>query len=250
MLEGYPYLCEFRAIEFESGVTQSDAVTVDAQTTMTNLNLFVKEKLSLVSESEETWMVDWRPHVVCSDAAYVPLEISKKLDIPSAIVSNFTFDEIYEALVHSKDNMQLVDLCKSLYSNADLLLRLPGFINIPSFTERPQKIIDLPLVVRKSRILREDVRRILNVSFDAKIVLITFGGHELSKMGRTWEPADILPAGWTGVVISPGNKLKLDDLPSPTGSRPTEDGRLIVVRSEDWYMPDLINASDVVLSKW
>lgn len=151
------------------------------------------------------------------------------------------FLEIYSAMVTSDLEMQLVTECIEMYKGASTLIRLPGFINIPSFSHRPSHIKDVALVVRKSRLQQDHVRSRLGISKDAKFVLISFGGHELFKTSQEggWTEELVLPPGWIGVVIGPGKQFE-----SKQGSR------LLSARSEDWYMPDLINACNVVLSKW
>lgn len=136
---------------------------------------------------------------------------------------------------------ELVQQCITMYQGATKLIRLPGFIRIPSFQDRPDFITDIPLVVRKARMSPIQVRHQLGIEPTDKFVLISFGGHELFQTSQEggWTEERVLPSGWIGVVIGPGRQYQ-----SIQGSR------LLSARSEDWYMPDLINACQVVLSKW
>jgi L-arabinokinase len=59
------------------------------------------------------------------------------------------------------------------YSTARLLLRLPGYSPMPAFGN----VVDVPLVTRKARRSRAEVRAGLGVSDDAKLVLYQFGGQ-------------------------------------------------------------------------
>ena len=151
--------------------------------------------------------------------------------------------EIFDGISTHAHHKELIKETIEMYKYSKWLIRLPGYINMPSFTERPEKIIQVPLVVRKARRSSESVRSELGLSERTKVLLITFGGHELSKLSEQWDMSDILPDGWVGVIIGPG---KTDW----RGITEKSDNKLLCVASEDWFLPDLIQASDVVLSKW
>jgi hypothetical protein len=87
-----PTNCIYRHASFESGVDQFDAVTVDIQTTLTNLADFHLNKLSKAMKEEEVWIKNWKPDFIVSDAAYVPIHVSAKLGIDCITCTNFTFD--------------------------------------------------------------------------------------------------------------------------------------------------------------
>lgn len=64
---------------------------------------------------------------------------ASKVGIPAVISSNFTFDEVYMGLCEGddldEDIRQMVQQVIIDYRNADLLIRLPGAIRIPSFDD-------------------------------------------------------------------------------------------------------------------
>lgn len=120
-----------------------------------------------------------------------------------------------------------------MYCDTDFLIRIPGYISIPAFEECPSNVVDVPLVVRKHKCSRGDVRREFDIPPDARCVLITFGGFDLPS--TTWTADDILPEGWYGFVAGPFADQDVT-------------GRLRKFDS-GFYMPDLINACDVVLGK-
>ncbi len=67
---------------------------------------------------------------------------------------NFVADFVYSAYVVAQPEMQhfIWDIAAD-YAQATLLLRLPGYSPMPAF---PQ-VVDVPLVVRKARLTREQV---------------------------------------------------------------------------------------------
>jgi hypothetical protein len=164
------------------------------------------------------------------------------LDLLLAIADDI---EIYSGITSTEQQRKLVDACREMYKHSSWLIRLPGSINIPSFTARPDRIIDVPLVVRKARRSAESVRLQLGIAASDKVVLITFGGFEFSKLSAGWDLNGLLPPQWVGVLIGPGKT----DWTSITESATTLN-KFICIASEDWFLPDLMQASDVVLSKW
>ena len=116
--------------------------------------------------------------------------------------------------------------CQKLYTHATHLVRLPGSIPIPSFLNRPQKIIDVSLVVRQAKQSPARIRQQLDIPTDAKCVLITFGGFDLQGTDFELWTKDRLPTDWFGIVACPKSTYLSTD-------------RLRFLKSEDWYMPGM-----------
>mmetsp|Transcript_46420 Transcript_46420/g.148914 ORF Transcript_46420/g.148914 Transcript_46420/m.148914 type:complete len:99 (-) Transcript_46420:40-336(-) len=65
---------------------------------------------------------------------------------------------------------------------------------MPSFRD----VQDVPLVVRRARRTRSEVRAALGLEPSRRVVLYQFGGQDAS-----WKlPEDALPAGWTCLIAS------------------------------------------------
>ncbi|KAJ3208743.1 hypothetical protein HK099_008652 [Clydaea vesicula] len=239
LLRHFPDTCTLRPASLDPGVVQSDAVTVDKAETLKELRAFMLS-IKELETAETEYILNLKPDIICLDASFLPAKIAQNLNIPSILISNFTFDAIYDAIVETEEDKKLVKSTVNLYNYTTKLLRLPGYINIPGFVERPRKILDVPLIVRKSRLTKEEVRNKLNISLETKICLISFGGnslyHTFKNGGFTEEMC--LPDGWIGIIVAPGKQVKNG-----------VSSRLITIANEEWYFPDLINASDVVLSK-
>ncbi|KAI8818969.1 uncharacterized protein EV422DRAFT_536119 [Fimicolochytrium jonesii] len=233
LLEEY-LSCTLRSIAtLDPGVVQRDPVTVDVDETMRQLELFL-ESAETVKEQEAVWMENERLDVVCLDAPFLPAVVAKQVGIPSVMITNFTFDAIFSAIGTTDHHKRLVQQCAEMYADADYLLRMPGHIPIPSFQDRPSQTIELPLIVRKARMPPAQVRRTLDIPPSAPCVLITFGGFEIG--GDALTAVQVLPDGWYGLVACPFAGVDAS-------------GRLRRIRTEKWYMPDLLNAADVVLGK-
>ncbi|KAJ3030881.1 hypothetical protein HDV00_008626 [Rhizophlyctis rosea] len=212
-----------------------------------------------IIEYESRWMKeDYKPDVVCLDAAFLPAFVAKvyleykfflsstlltnliqKVRIPSVVVSNFSFDAIFDAIARNPEEKALATKCRDMYLSTQYLIRLPGYIHFPAFNASisPEShIVDVPLVVRHHRRSRKDMRAELNIPTDINCALITFGGFELVGPGKAWTAETVLPENWYGIIAGPFGEG-------------TAKGRLRWVPGEKYHLPDLVNAVDVVVGK-
>jgi L-arabinokinase len=235
----FPELLEVREAYLDVGVVQADAISVDSRDTMARLKEFMADASEKI-EQEANWLRSKGVKLVLADASFVPCAAAKRAGVPSAFVSNFTWDSILEVYKdkEGKDDA-LVKRVFELCREANYLLRMPGWIDVPAFPDPDNnpRIFDTTLVVRRHRRSREEVRRSLGLSVDDKVLLISFGGHFLAEPG--WADRNFLPPGWVGLICGPGAR----QMHSNSGTR------LANVPMSEAYVPDLANASDVVLGK-
>lgn len=180
------------------------------------------------------------------------------------ICSNFTFDEVYLGLCESdeldNDIHQMVQQIVNDYRCADLLIRLPGAIRIPSFDDTTgivptintststiapiqnssiiRHIIDVPLVFRKCHLPRELVLEQLGIPKEvyttSKVLLLSFGGQLLGNDDSLMKQQH-LPPNWICIVCAAPDNVEMP----PSFYRAPKDA----------YVPDLTNACDVLLGK-
>ncbi|KAL2915062.1 hypothetical protein HK105_205385 [Polyrhizophydium stewartii] len=156
--------------------------------------------------------------------------------VPSVLVSNFSFDTILDAL--DGPDPEVVAAFRNLYAHVSLLLKLPGNVGMDRWERSGSTPVEpMPLVARTCRRSRDDVRRELHLPLDAKCLLITFGGFQMATDKVGIDAATALPDGWLGIVVS------AQDLEC------TPPDRFRIVPPNSLFMPDVINASDVVLGK-
>ncbi|KAF9101579.1 hypothetical protein BGX27_011407 [Mortierella sp. AM989] len=86
---------------------------------------------------EVSWLAQVGVDCVLADAPFLPCAAASAYGIPAILITNFTFDEVYRYLQEGddldKDVVACADAALEDYKKASLLLRLPGFIDIPSF---------------------------------------------------------------------------------------------------------------------
>ncbi|GJE96266.1 hypothetical protein PsYK624_124600 [Phanerochaete sordida] len=159
----------YRNANIDPVIVQPLAYRVDRVKSIEVLKDFL-DKTPQKIEDEAQWLRVIGADCVLSDAAFLGCAAANAAGIPSALVTNFTFDSVYSYLstliVDETDtNDQLVNslnahlalhpplppdvpllrnevepLVEHLWAGyrcADLLLRLPGAIPIPSFAEQP-----------------------------------------------------------------------------------------------------------------
>ncbi|XP_057806534.1 L-arabinokinase-like isoform X2 [Salvia miltiorrhiza] len=113
------------------------------------------------------------------------------------------------------------------YSHCDFVIRLPGYCPMPAFRDA----VDVPLVVRRLRRSRAEVRKELGIGEDTKVLIYNFGGQPAGwKLQKNY-----LPDGWICLVCGAS---EVQELPEN-----------FMKLSKDVYTPDFIAASDCMLGK-
>ncbi|KAH7907611.1 hypothetical protein BJ138DRAFT_1014196 [Hygrophoropsis aurantiaca] len=156
----------YRYAEIDPVIVQPIAYGVDRRKSIEVLESFLNCK-DILLEQERAWLVKIRADCVLSDAAFLGCLAANSAGLPSALITNFTFDAVYSYLSTSYTDhgnsppgedvssslsvAQLVPdepipdeeitcLVQEIYNGyrcADLLVRLPGCIPIPSFVSFP-----------------------------------------------------------------------------------------------------------------
>ncbi|KAI0768005.1 hypothetical protein BD413DRAFT_479847 [Trametes elegans] len=160
----------YRNANIDPVIVQPLAYRVDRQKSVEVLERFLTDKDRKVAE-ESQWLRSIRADCVLSDAAFLGCLSANEAGIPSVLITNFSFDSVYSFLStpfvdeppqpqlasdglhhhHAKpeDELEpdipisleelapLVDQIHTGYRCADLLLRLPGAIPLPSFALHP-----------------------------------------------------------------------------------------------------------------
>ncbi len=220
--------------ECDTGVVQIDSLHPDIPATIARASEFYSD-LPTRAAHEAALLRERHVSLVVSDAPPLACAAAAAAGIPSVVVSNFTWDWIYEG--YSTEFALapgLVETIRDAYSRAAAGWRLPmygGFRTVPN-------VSDVPFVARHARHPREDVRRALDLPLDSPIVLVSFGGYGI-------EGLDLLQLDCLDRYV-----VVLTDEPRdsqvPDGVRIVPDAR--IYESGRRY-EDLVAAVDVVLSK-
>lgn len=215
-----------RIHRLDVGVCQADSLEMDLDATLTACRQLQDQAENLLRDEVASLRRD-AVDLVVTDVAALPCLAASRADIPAVILSNFTWDWIYEGFLASHPGFApTIRWQHQAYRQATRVLRLP--FAPPMDFGCP--IQDLPLVARHGSRPPEDLRRRLSIPPGQKLGLLSFGGFGL--LG-----ADLQTVGdlrdWT-FLAEPDLAGQADNIhPLPTG----------------WSYPDLVNAADAILTK-
>lgn len=158
-----------RNAPIDSGVVQSDAVTMDPAKTLKRLREIQGSAPQLI-EREARFVADHRFDLILADIPYLAPAIGRASSVPVVSMGNFGWDFIYREL--GAEFTPYADWIRGLYGESELLLRLPFHEEMVAFPRR----IDVDLVGGRPAISRAGVIERLNLDVDVPAYLITFGG--------------------------------------------------------------------------
>jgi L-arabinokinase len=220
--------------ECDTGVVQIDSLHPDIPATIARASGFYRE-LPARTARETALLREHQVSLVISDAPPLACAAAAAAGIPSVVVSNFTWDWIYEGYsTEVAVAPGLIDTIQEAYSRAVAGWRLPrhgGFATVPG-------VRDVPFVARHARHPRDDVRQALGLPRDVPIVLVSFGGYGIERLDLSR-----LDCRDRFVVLLTADR--------PMG--PVPDGVTILPEARIYESgrryEDLVGAVDVVLSK-
>ena len=167
--------------------------------------------------------------VILCDIAPMGIEVGKTLGIPSVLIENFTWDWIYERYVIKDERFKVhIEYLNKLFDAADFHIQ-----TIPVCNPKHVDITVRP-VSRKPRTLPEKVRSELVIPETVPMVMITMGGipQHFDIMETLRKHPEYC------FVISGGGESFIRD-----------NNVIVLPYHSDYYHPDLIHASNVVVGK-
>ena len=218
----------------DTGIVQIDSLHLDAAATIAQADAFHRT-LGARAEAEAALLREHGVRFVVADAPPLGCAAAARAGIPSVVVSNFTWDWIYEYYAeHLAAAPELIPAIQGAYREAAAAWRLPMHGGFATF----ETIVDMPFVARHGRSgrPRSDVLASLGIPADRPVVLVSFGGYGVDDLPS----AGLDCSDWTVVF---------------TGATPARrDGRVVTVDERElyaagWRYEDLVRAVDVVLTK-
>jgi hypothetical protein len=228
-LEPHRSFLAIRSKRNDVGLIQKDGLSIDFAASSAALAVHL-ETFDRGADDEADFLTKARIDLVLSDVPALPFLAAARAGVPSIGVSNFGWDFIYRAYA-ARDPIfrAAVARFERAYGEASLLYRLPFATPMDAFSHAE----DVPLVVRRSRRSRADVRRDLGFDEDPRpMVLICFGGLGLSALDE-------------GALFAERSMIILAFGPDPSRSR----DHVRFVGNDEFYFPDLVNVADVIVSK-
>lgn len=214
-----------RGLEF--GVLQSDSLLMQEEQTLLACRALL-ESAERVIGAEAASLNKERVGLVVADIPFLAFSAAARAGLPSAGISNFTWDWIYEGFAETIPGFgDVVEGVRRHYAAGELFLRLPFHGNCPPMRE----VEDIPLVARLPRSSREEVRAMLGIPSGRKVALLSFGGFGLAKFDAA--PLERIK-GWyfLGEPGLGGNRSNVREIPFG-----------------QFHYPDLVRCADVVVTK-
>jgi hypothetical protein len=208
---------EVQPCEADTGIVQIDSLRPDEDRTVQEAARFYADFDRRVAE-EAGIMRRLGADIVVGDIPPLTFAAADRAALPAVAAGNFTWDWIY-AGYSGFDGLtpDVLSIVRRAYSRAAMALRLPlhgGFEPMMSVVR------DVPLIARRSARDRAEVRRALGCPGDRPVALLSFGAYGVEL------PIDRVAQSKRLTVISAIRE-------PPPGFR----------------YPDLVAASDVVISK-
>jgi L-arabinokinase len=184
-------------------------------------------------ESERRFLANTGCAALVADIPALPLRVAADLGLPAVGLSNFSWDWLLQPLLEGSAASGALSLLASDYACGTCHLQLPfGPESSPFPLSEP-----VPLVCRRARLDRSDVRRRLGLPLreGRPLVMVCPGG---------WA-AD----GWPPIEVRDGQAMRLltiGDLPVSSA------GPILALPHElpsGLGFPDLVNAADLLLAK-
>ena len=161
---------QFRSQYFDVGMVQIDAIRVDVDSTLQQLQIIYSQRETLL-ERECAFLRKNRVRLVVSDIPALPIEAAALCGIPSIAVSNFGWDWIYAPFVSRNEEWKrVIEKIEAGYAKADLLLRLPFCEEMRAFP----RAIDISLVASAGRDRRSEIAGRTGCPEDRSWVLLGF----------------------------------------------------------------------------
>ena len=205
----------FEPFEADTGMTQTDSLTIDLADTAKRAARFYRD-VDRLADQEAAWLRTAGVRLVLGDIPPIAFAAAARAGVPSLAIGNFTWDWIYEGDSAFEQNAPgVIQTVRDAYSLCTRALRLPmhgGFASIAD-------VVDIPMIGRRSTGDRVTARRIMNVPDDRLFVLVSFSGGLDVPLERIARDAAL-------TILSPPAAL-----PPPL------------------EYPDLVAAADVVISK-
>ena len=219
----------------DTGVVQIDSLRLDEAATVRHAAEFYKSMSKLVFD-EARILRGHDVDLVITDAPPLACAAAASAGVPSIVLSNFTWDWIYEGYeaTFGSDAPHVLPMIREAYASAAEGWRLPlhgGFATVP-------RVTDLPYVARHARHSKSSVLAALGIPADRPVALSSFGGYGI----RDFDPArlDCLRR-WT-VIITGRDRLSA----LPPGLVFIDEARIY---EAGLRYEDLVAAVDVVVTK-
>lgn len=260
---------DVQPFEADTGIVQIDSLRIDEDATARRAAAFYRDFDRRIS-AEATLLERTRASIVVGDIPPLAFAAAARADVPSVAIGNFTWDWIYRSYpAFERLAPDVLPLIAHAYKSTSLALRLPLHGGFDSMAE---VLRDIPFIARQSRRNRMETRRLLGITGDRPVVLVSFGGYGLDLPLRQADanrltvlapPADLpgdikyedLVAAADVVVSKPGYGIVSECIANQTPLLYTSRGRFVEYDVFVAQMPHMLRCryipqEDLLAGRW
>jgi hypothetical protein len=209
----------------EAGLVHADSITIDRRASLQACAEFQTDEQRV--EREAAFLRERGVRLVVSDAAALPLLAAERAGIPSALVCNFTWADIYRPFAEELGSFgETVAELERAYQRATVAYVTELCLDMPYL----ERVLRVPLIARRGARRRGALAQTFGLDADALWLLYYPGAFGLS-------------VDFTALESVPGLRI-LAFSPLEGGPR-----NLTVIDRDRFPHPDLVASVDVVVSK-
>lgn len=219
----------FRDKVNDVGFIQRDGINIDFRASAREVAENLRALEARIAE-EAAFLAEARVDLVVADIPALAIAAARRAGVPAMAVGSFGWDFIYAE--HSARDPIFGEAARrfaELYAGTRRLFRLPYATPMDAFPHREE----VPFLVRPARRAPADVRSALGFDGDPRpLVLVSFGG--------------LGPCALDEAALAARDDLLIVVLGLPAER---SRGHLRCVPADGLYLPDVVRAADVVVSK-
>lgn len=212
--------------QVDAGCIQEDCIDVNFEKTFQKLEEFFSRSEKLIAR-ETRWLQENEIDLILSDAASLPLKAGRALGIPTVLICNFTWHDIYSRFPGAEKRREILDSLKEEYSLASLQI-LPQCHIVNDVIQNKREV---GWIARKGKTVRRQLERDIGVSFKGKTIVFIYLG-DTGTASVQWK-----------------NLKKLNDFIFITRDPIANGPPNLSVLDDRFLYQDLIATSDVVCTK-
>ena len=221
----HPIPVSYSRQSIDIGVLQPDSLHMDLTATFQACR-DLHSHLPVVLEQEVSFIKSQGIDLIIGDIPPAAFEIAARANIPSAAVTNFTWDVIYRAYAGEHPGfIPLIEKMTGSYSKATMALVLPYPCDMSMFPRRKA----IPWITRVSALTKARARTAFGLPQSATIVLLSFGGIGLDLPWQLFDETDFF-----FVATGPAEKSRKN---------------LLVLDGTQRHYEDLLRAVDGIVTK-
>lgn len=211
------------------GLVQATSMDEDLPTTVHLLEQMLPYRSEKI-QSLAAQVLEIGCQMVLCDIAPMGIAVASEARLPSVLIENFTWNWIYEGYIDQEPRFApFIQYLKTVFASAEYHIRTEPACEY----DTPADLLT-GVVSRKPRTNRAEIRRLLGVSSDAKMVMITMGGIVtaypfLDRLVQSLDVHFLIPGG--------------------SDHHETRGSLVLIPHHSTFYHPDLVAASDAIIGK-